>query len=313
MVAAAALLAVSVAEGQQSKPQLVDLPCKCAGNNLPKPPVRTTSGRDEGGPKPIKDNTAATTVSRPPQLDPALSLPRTTKAAKKSAGKLGDVLSRLEELPSGCVTLQEVKNAVPALKTKDLWISGGELNLRPDASPRSSNWSTLARPYMYVGVVIIPTPLQDIRAGERDYTEFVKVFRQDYVAVYPVLGSYVYGFDPHGYPFVEIDVYYHNKKSWGCEPVQTSHLLEHCVDGRIVVDYYNNSPDYIWFSGRDTYYPICKESNGGLDGYLIVTEFGFDIRDCPEKGGTVRNGIRDHIQYMLDTARAKQRMREHGS
>ena len=267
-----------------------DAYCACQRQQFPTPPVHTKATKDgSDAPTPMADSTTPMGVIRNLDLDTSLTLPPTS----------APLISKLKDLPKTCIPLSQVYELFPGLKNTSVWTGGDSLSLG-----REFEYNTPC-----LGATIIQATLADIRAVERDYVTYLAKFASEFTAVYPVAGSYRSGFDAQGCPFTEIDVYYHSTSRWLPKPF-VQPLREHCVDGRIVVDYYViGTSDYYYFAGRDTYYSICGEGTDALYGWLVVTEFGFDIKSCPDSG-QICGEILKNLGYMRDTAHAIRKARD---
>lgn len=271
-----------------------------AGARLPAPSVRVNEkrGSNPRAPKGMSDR--ADPGTRQPAFDHGRTLPKPTKAEIEGK-KVDKLLGRIEGLTADCLTLEDVYAALPELKRAGVFVWDDPWTIGRDQG-HSKFWSQdLGRTEVYIGAAVILADLQRIKRAERDYIAYYNQFASTYEAVYPVDGTYHHGFDAAG-PFTRVDVYYHSRKRFGCTDAKTIvPILEHCVNGRLVTDSYATGSDYKWMAGRDTYYPICN-AEGKVIGYLIVTAFGFDIDDCWDGSGDVRDAIRDNLRYMKDTA-----------
>lgn len=276
----------------------------CGGNHgdrrLPAPAVRVNQKRGSDPNAPTASLDRSGPGLRQPPFDHGRTLPKPTKAEIEGK-KVEKLIHRIQTLTADCLTLDDVYKALPELENTGVFVWDAPWTIgRKQGHPKF--WSQdLGRTEVHFGAAVILTDLQRIKRAERDYIAYYDEFASAYEAVYPVKGTYYQGEDDED-PFVRIDVYYHSKKRFRCTDVKTIvPILEHCVDGRLVTDSYATGSDYKWMAGRDTYYPICDDK-GKVIGYLIVTAFGFDIDNCWDMAGHVRDEIRDNLRYMKDTA-----------
>ncbi len=249
-----------------------------------------------GARKPMKPGETAQRVNRTIDLNMDRRLPVLTK---DEVGGWLNLFIRLANLPDGCITFADAKNAIPELfeSGTKVWVSNDPIRIRFDQG-RQGFWSKPhGRPELFIGAVIINAPLQRILGAERDFLAYQKWFQDDYDVVYPLEDSYKYGVTVHGFPFVEIDHFYHTPGRFGClGSSMVLHLREYCsAEGRFVADYYTTSPSYYWAAGRDIYYPIRDRDRVA---YLIVTQFGFDMKNCWDSGRFVKEQIIASLEYM---------------
>lgn len=194
-----------------------------------------------------------------------------------------------------CLSEGQVFAIVPALnpaRGSAVWISK-DTWLLPSGTAEG-------RRDVCVGATFIRADMGKIRRADRNYARQTIVGREKGKLhfVYAVDGSYFRNDDPRN-PFVVIRIFGRNKEH-GCGQLPAElQVYEHRDQyGRLVVEYYAVKVDkYYWFRGRDTYYAVCGQ-RGEIIGYLLVTEFGYDVNGCADGVRHVRDDMEKALQFM---------------
>jgi len=257
----------------------------------------------EGDPRPARDGDApADRGRRPPTFDRGIALPEPNDAELEDVPEVRRLLREVvrRERFDGRDALEK---AVPRLRRADPFVVREPWRLAKD---RDGFFGRLdKRREVAVGGAFVRAGLTDIKAAERDYRAYWKRFRGKYVAAYPVRESYERGIDPRsGASWVTLDVFQHGRvtgiQRLGCDPYRLHvRRLEQVRAARVTVEYVATG-DLYWMAGRDHYVPVVEGED--TIGWLIVTEFGFDIDDCSDAFSHVRDSVRDYLSFMKDEA-----------
>lgn len=274
--------------------------CDVFGHINPEVSVERRTGH---GPSALGTGERAQRRRRAFDLDWSRSLPVATRS--ELSAELADVMTRFGQLLE--VHRPTMKNAgdkFPRLlnKADKIWVPDGDVyswSIRSDQD-HGEFWSAWhGRVIVCIGMVLIEADLERVKAAERDYKAFIRFLDDEYHDVYPIEDSYWIGMT-RGRPFAQIDLFYKAKGRIGCLKSAELRLRvrEWCANDLIVTDYYadKESPDYYWLAGRDLFCPIY---GGGRhpSAFIILTQFGFDIRDCLDSEVNVRREIRKHLEF----------------
>ncbi len=257
----------------------------------------------KGDPRPAADGSAPLDRGlAAPRFDRALPLPEPTDEELASAseirGLLRDVARRRR-----IVGLEALEKAVPRLRRSNPFVLREPWRL---AKGRDGFFGRLTkRREVAVGAAFVRADLADIKAAERDHRAYWKRFRGKYAAVYPIRDSYERGIDPvSGASWVTLGVFQRGRvrgvQRLGCDPYRLNvRRLEQVRGGRVSVEYMATG-DLHWMAGRDHYVPVSE--GGRTVGWLIVTEFGFDIDDCSDAFSHVRDAVGDYLDFAKEEA-----------
>lgn len=283
--------------------------CPCPYPRPVAPPIITDESWDEAKKVKVSIPSRSAVLSREFAINKALMLPTPTVQELQGAPYISAIRQKLVALPQSPTEAQAL-SIFPALEEEAIHVVFQPWFILPSVHPA---WMFKEGNQMVVlAATIIHASLDDIRRAERDYPAYALALKSEYVEMLPVEGSYKQG-THDGCGFTEIDYFGRTRSRLGC--IGTKDIIlrvrESCVEGRLVVNYYSDpdNSDFYWCAGRDTYYPLVTRS--GAESYLVVTEFGFDVKLCPDGFDDIAGQERKNLRYMKESAekRAEQRRR----
>jgi hypothetical protein len=190
----------------------------------------------------------------------------------------------------------------------EIWISKETWPLPSSYKTKSGLFGV--RKDVSVGLALIRANMASIRAAERNFlieTEYGRA-KSKIVLTYMIRGTYVRDFKGES-PFVLFDVFF-RQFDRGCGDLPTRlHVYEHLnLSGVPIAEYCSDSESYYWFSGRDTYLKVCNE-RGEFIGYLVVTEFGYDVQGCMDSNSKVQDDMKHALHYLKSEGERIERAR----
>lgn len=275
-------------------------PCKEPDGKITLQAVHITSSHENtvaGGPTPAGLSKLPTNRSSL-RIDQRLVLPTPTDSEIRNGldQRFADVLRGSLFQGQDAAAQGQIYEQFHELAQTDVWVWRTPWTI--DQQAHGGKWAgNIGRRNVLFGAAIIYASLDCIKSTERDYAGYQRRFRSSYTAVYPKKLSYFTG-ATNNCPFVGLDVFYRIPGRIGCLGGAdfVFEIREHCVRGSLIVDYYSDSKDLYWLAGRDTYYPIRSDRDPNcIIGYLIVTAFGFDIKDCWDSDPDVRTNIHRNL------------------
>ncbi|HEX9794849.1 MAG TPA: hypothetical protein VGC54_12770 [Planctomycetota bacterium] len=163
------------------------------------------------------------------------------------------------------------------------------------APGRSAFWRGLdANHDVHQAVVLVFADWTDLRRVEADYARYVADGPRDLEWIRPrpeFLGNREG--EP---PFALLEVDFENDLPFPYGTFECHLKLLNRLDdqGRVLTEYYTDSADAYWFTGRDTYLPV-RDSKQRLVGFLLVGWLGFDLDGVPDNDGDRRKTLRENL------------------
>lgn len=279
-----------------SQPSSATQPTEIAATSMPTPTVLVPQKleRPKGSPLPMKSGEGPRKVDEIVGFRRKLRLPMpTTEELAEADPEVRRLLEIVLAMPS-TIEKSALLRLLPEIDGEAVWVSKGSWSILKDKGHEPFWNGERGRREVFVGMTLVPATLARIRRKERDGIAYFRAFKDDYTTIYPVANSYVVGRYEGSWASM-IEVFSRSEAflySW------TLHMqiLEHEENGVSIVERVDIGNDTHWASGRDRYYEV--KDGGRPFGYLLVSEFGLDIKSVPDDRGDIRDAIRANLEYL---------------